>query len=121
MKDVFEKYEEIPFKNFSMDVKKKNAREEIASTIADVRTAMYTADRLKAMYERYVSEEEYADAEETRTSYNNAVKTITTLQEKLKTTVEKYEENYNESVYFPTTRNENCVEFVPNDRKIVVT
>jgi hypothetical protein len=121
MKNIFEKYAEIPFKDFSMIAKKKEAREEIASVSADIRSAMYTADRLKAMYERYVSEEEYDDAEETRTVYNNTVKTITSLQEKLKAAVGKYEENYNESVYFPTTRNENYVEYIPKDRKIIVT
>ena len=121
MKNVFEKYGEIPFKDFSIVARKKEAREEIASTVADVRTAMYTADRLKAMYERYVSEEEYDDAEETRTAYNNVVKAITTLQEKLKVVVKKYEENYKESIHFPTTRNENSVEFVPYEKKIIVT
>ena len=121
MKDIFEKYNEIPFKDFSMVAKKKEDREEIASAVADIRTTMYSADRLRSEYETEVNEEKYDMAEETRNSYNSLVKSITILQEKLKVTVEKYEETYNESVYFPTTRNEKSVEYVPNDRKIIVT
>lgn len=121
MKDIFEKYEEIPFVDFSAVTKKKEDREEIASVFADVRTTMYSADRLRSEYETAVNEEKYGMAEETRNSYNSLVKSITILQEKLKTVVEKYEKEYNESVYFPTARNENSVEYVPKDRKIIVT
>lgn len=121
MKDIFEKYNEIPFKDFSMVAKKKEDREEIASTVADIRTSMYSADSLKAEYNRNIANGEYEEAEESRNAYNNIVNSITNLQEKLKTAVEKYEETYNESVYFPTARNENSVEYVPNDRKIIVT
>ena len=122
MKDgIFEKYNEIPFKDFSMVAKKKEAREELASTVADIRTTMYSADRLRSAYETAINEEKYNLAEETRNSYNSLVNSITILQEKLKTAVEKYEKEYNETVYFPTERNENCIEYVPKDRKIIVT
>jgi hypothetical protein len=121
MKNVFEKYEEIPFVDFSAVTKKKEDRDEIASTVTDIRTTMNSADSLRSKYETEVNEEKYGMAEETRNSYNSLVKSVTILQEKLKTAVEKYEENYNESVYFPTARNENSVEYIPNDRKIIVT
>lgn len=121
MKDIFERYEEIPFKDFSMVAKKKEAREELASTFADIRTTMYSADRLRSEYETEINDEKYDMAEETRNSYNSLVKGITILQEQLKTAVANYEKEYNENVYFPTARNENCIEYIPKDRKIVVT
>jgi hypothetical protein len=122
MKDIFEKYNEIPFKDFSAVEKKKEAREELASTFADVRTTMYAADRLRLEYERAVNEEQYGMAEDARKSYNSLVKSITNIQEKLKQEIKQYEAVYHERVRISTDRDSDCYfEFLPEDHKIIVT
>lgn len=122
MKDIFEKYNEIPFKDFSAVEKKKEAREVLASTFADIRTAMYSADRLKAEYERAVSEENYTEAEDARNSYNAVIKQISSWQEKLRNDIKEYESVYHERVRLSTDRNsDSYFEFLTVDHKIIVS
>ena len=122
MKDIFERYEEIPYIDFSMAEKKKEARESLAGTFADVRTTMYAADRLRLEYERDINEEQYGMAEEARKSYNSLVKSVTNIQEKLKQEIKQYEAVYHERVRISTDRDSDCYfEFLPEDHKIIVT
>lgn len=122
MKDIFEKYNEIPYVDFSMAEKKKEARESLSNTFADIRTTMYSADRLRLEYETNVHEEQYGMAEDARKSYNSLVKSIANIQEKLKQEIKQYEAVYHERVRISTDRDSDCYfEFLPEDRKIIVT
>lgn len=121
MKDIFEKYNEIPYVDFSMAEKKKEARESLSNTFADIRTTMYSADRLRLEYETNVHEEQYGIAEDARQSYNSLVKSISILQEKLKQEIKEYEDVYHERVRLSTDRDSDCYfKFVPYE-KIIVT
>ena len=122
MSDIFEKYEEIPYVDFSAAEKKKEARNVLTSTFADIQTAMYSADRLKAEYKTAVAEENYSKAENSRNSYNAVVNQISHWQEQLKNAMKEYETVYHERVRLSTDRDSDCYfEFVPYEKKIIVS
>ena len=116
MNDIFKKYEEIPFVDFSLIVKKKDARDVLADKLAPIKNAMCTADAMRSQYVKAVKDEEYDIAEESREDYNELVNKISTMQEQLKQAIEDYELEYRESVTLSTDRN-GCYycEFVPMD------
>ncbi len=116
MKDIFEKYNEIPYIDFSLIVKKKDARDILAYKLAPIKNTMCTADAMKSQYDKAVKEEEYDIAEESREDYNELVNKISTMQEQLKQAIEDYELEYHESVILSTDRY-GCYycEFVPMD------